>query len=396
MLWFTDRSRWEDGHRCPQFRWLKYYSGPKGYGITRAARDLPLLNGGVLHDILAKLLLTKPGQTEEHAVIIKAGIQDYLALCKKWGLVEEDINFSEQAALLEGMAWGWLRLRHRALLEEFEILEVEQEHTVVLDCTCGLGDQAGIKAEHEARDCGGIGLMIRPDFVARRRSDGSVGIHDFKTLATRSKSWDEQWERSVQMAIQSLAVPQATHYYIHGLVKGARKWDKYKECIQQDSVFCYAWHKVGNPPFQEEEWRESWDYTTPDGKGHTLKGQGFSLDPTPWTDMRRWVQQLSSEKLASFYCTLGPFPRPQFLIGSVLLDLVQQERGWQGLAYDASQGDVYIPKYWTCYTYGKPCPYMPLCWQEVPGFSEPLSLTYADGKPMFVERDPHHSTEVEE
>jgi hypothetical protein len=302
-------------------------------------------------------------------------------------------NLVEQCSLIEGIAYGFCRVLRQGLLERFDILEVEQEHLVVLDCTCGLGH--GKAEDHVARGCQGIGEQLRPDFVAKRKSDGAIGFHDFKTAALINDKWDRQWNYSRQMALLPLAIPEATHFYIHGIVKGMRPWDKVVGAKWQDSPFCYAYYKKGNPPVEPSEWAAQFWYTDEDGKNRQrTESKGWQKIPV-WEkrSIKSWVEAMPLDVIQPLFQERGPFPVDGDRTREVALDHVVHERKWQKALWEGE----HIEKSWHCYeeAYGSVCEYAVHCWKETPGSEKPEEILGEDGQPLFVQRTPHHEAERE-
>ena len=101
--------------------------------------------------------------------------------------------WQEQAALVEGMVRASARRRLKPLLEEFQVLEVEQE---------GEWELASSTSDswHEYCDTS-LRFMSRPDALLRSRADGSLYILSFKTAAT----WDIRKSHDAEHDMQGLS-----------------------------------------------------------------------------------------------------------------------------------------------------------------------------------------------
>ena len=372
-IWLLDRSRVVDGRGfCQRARLLGYHIGPNGYGITMKATKLPLMTGIAGHDGLAPILewcrqhpthITIPPDA-----IIRAAIHE--AQQKYWKTVEvrgfaylsdnEDVQAvtREQNYLISGMIWAWCIEVLPEILQRAQILEVEVDDTYVFDCTCGLGDGIGTKADHEARDCQGKGLMCRPDFLALTRLTQELEYHEFKTTSMDSITFRDKWEVMIQMFAATLDAErrlqrQVQSIYIHGLIKGKREGDYNSESgkrdsyIRQNSVFCYGYRKPGNPPMEQEEWAAQYEYYEPyEGKTKRLprsfKKAGVweipeTLMATPESDgpdpeMTRsefWVKWIPTEARKKTIVLMGPFTRQQQMVEHFLQEAKGEEDRWQ-------------------------------------------------------------------
>lgn len=147
---WTDRSRIETAQRCRRARWHEYHDGPRGLGIVAARKPLPLAVGGSVHAGLA-VLLDQGSRLGEAASIpqawraledraVAAALADFAQFAGRLDAQGEPVPqvaddafqrylYAEQAALVEAMVRAYARHRLRALLEQFEVLEVEREGT---------------------------------------------------------------------------------------------------------------------------------------------------------------------------------------------------------------------------------------------------------------------------
>jgi len=192
---YTDRSRYEIGvGRCPMLRYLQYHAGPTGYGFRRTAASLPLVTGTGLHDGLAPLLThVMLNDTLPDEDLIRQVIADqaatYRTQVERRSLADVgEIDpvylahlIDEQTSLITGLIWAFALDLLPQLHAENKIISVEVEEALVLDCTCGIGDRTGTFADHEAKECNGIGVQGRGDFLTENRQSGMVSYDEFKT-----------------------------------------------------------------------------------------------------------------------------------------------------------------------------------------------------------------------
>ncbi len=455
-LWFTDRSRHFLGLQgCPQERWILYHSGPTGYGIRAASQAVPLATGIRVHLILARvmaLLQALPApesiQESEEAIqaltpelgeILDSELRRYIRYALlKGGFQGEGLGLPdslgdearrtilEQASLIAGLTWAYVRMRLPNLHLTYRVLESEQEGEEVVGCTCGLGgtkggEQAvGSFLEHGGRGCESVGLATRPDIILERRFDGQLLNTDWKTLGVNSSQWRGQWQDSIQMSIGTAAAERRlgrkiAQYQVFGLVKGQRKkgWTgpgQYEGPKAQQSDFCYVEVRQANPPLVKlsfhvtGKWHEkqpTWEAPFPlDLRGMDEAGQ---ITARLWW----WVQQMRAEDLQELFPVVGPFNHQPGLAARFSEGLLVEEREWQRRVWALYQlaeergespyalvGEV-IPASWQCHRFGRSCEFVPICYRW-PGWDDPLSMQRSDGSPRYELRAPHHAAEAEQ
>jgi hypothetical protein len=456
-LWLCDRSRYDRGlGQCNFARFKEYHSGPHGYGIRPKAQSVYASTGIYLHDVakgIVDIFSNDWGSDiakyrNDVRKVIHATVARYYRLIDARGFCEGDAAeniriVEEQAALVEALGWIYYHKLLPWLMKEFELVSAELEEEMVADCTCGLPPGIGDFADHVARNCTGIGWMSRLDLILKRRSDGAVGWHEYKTSSNpHQDTWIAGWADNVQFASGLVAAErrlgyEISHYYVHGFDKGRRKrmeYDpetrKYGGPKKQDTFLCYAYYKPGNPPLGKEEWRTSstWDeYDEKKGRvvGRKL-GKGYSKrevwkgnfehKPPDQSAIEHWIEWLGPERWDEKVVTIGPYNRPTHLISEWLLEMPANERRWQQKLWDLYEArqqaaaDIganathprieahpivqlalrrLFPRNWSgCKGYfGDDCEYTPICYKK-PGWDDPL------GSDLFVPRRPHHDPEV--
>jgi len=438
MLHLVDRSRILDQWSwCSRRRYLQYHSGPLGYGIRPKRKAIPLATGLYIHAAIADLLtLNKDDdragareiiakQLKRYREAVKAGFQGIAEQSPEYDFLED-----EQASLIEGLFWGFRRVVLPVLRARFNLLAIEREEGMVVDCTCGLGEGVGELPDHEARDCEGTAVMSRPDLLVEDKVSGEVGNLDFKTSGDcLAVNFPDQFEDNVQLVLGSLGAEkrlgrEISHCYILGLNKGWRVKSKLPEDFgrvktgprKQESVFCYAWKREANPPNWAEDWRWSFEYeevhaATGEMKRHTLKGKGYDKAPI-WTlqaaamegmsALEYWVEWLPEDVVAGEFRLLGPIPMPRHLGKDVLEAITHEERrnrerlwevyeaieahGWTSAEVQSALNQ-HFPQSWDCKRYGGHCPMLKICKRDV-GWEDPI------GSGDYILRRPHHQPEV--
>lgn len=440
-LWLTDRSRVETGlEHCARARYLGSHAGPHGYGWQKKAQAIPLVTGTLVHDPLAGILQElhdqeeTTGQTPEvtaalvqHHVARAIATYEHTVATRGLALTipEEELaaRVREQTTLIAGLVWTWVRVALPTFLATYRIVQVEQEEVCVLGCDCGLGDLIGTAADHDARDCQGIGWMTRADLIAEHRLAGTLSYHEFKTTGDASANWEAQWKHRVQLVAGVLGAEvrlgrEIDQVYIHALIKGQYRSEyvaetrRYEGPKYQNSTLVYGYRRPANPPLWEAEWKPK---VGRPGKGFERTGI-WELDPAAWagSDVQSpidyWVRALPEDVLADSYRLIGPIPREDWKLARFTRQLVAEEARWRALLwqlYELGEGrtdplrwdapevqallDAYAPQSAGshCHSYyGDTCPFLPLCNRE-PGWETPELLGY-------IPRRPHHTPELDQ
>lgn len=424
-LHYTDRSRYIRGLKhCARARWLAY--SYKGIGLRPRAEALPLATGTAVHWPITQALqwmadYEEVPSRERMRVWIAAGALIYRGKVAARGFDEgtsEEAGFiaGEQGSLIEGLAWVAWRVLLPWLHQEFRILAVEQEETVVVGCTCGLGDGVGEPGDHEKRTdlspntltfgCSGVVMLSRPDFLLQRRSDGAIGVADLKSSAYAPRDAHGE-EHIVQMAFGTLGAERrlgkaVTHYYVVNLLKGKREVPYANKgesgaLKQQISPLCYGWWRAGDPPFDKEEWK--WEYTREKGYSKIPLWLSPALkklaDEAGMTAAEFWVMEmLPQEAVDGLVAVSPPFQRPDNLMKALVEEVVAEEREWawktgeiEGL--EDPQLNALVRRSWDCHNfYGRSCEFVGICSQGS-GWERPELLG------RFVAREKHHKPEAE-
>lgn len=414
-IWLIDRSRVSDGREfCERSRLLNYHVGPNGYGITLKGTKLPLMTGIAGHDGLAPILewardhaaeiqqaLRLPeAQTTTDAILIvpapvvrqavKAAQDRYWKVVAARGFAYLDENLEtkqvtqEQCFLIEGLIWAWTLEVLPEVLRRGRILEVEHDDTYVFGCTCQLGDGIGTKNDHEARECQGIGLQCKPDFLLLTYHTEELEYHEFKTTSLDGSLFRDKWEVQIQTFSAILDAErrhgkQVQSVYIHGLVKGRREGEynadtgKRDGAYKQQSVFCYGYRKAANPPMEQEQWAATYEYFDAyEGKTKRL-GKAWKkvplwelpqeLVPAGMSKGEYWARWIPADARRKGLVVLGPFQRQGQMVQHFLEETQGEEARWQqGLWQLYDLGQAIIAER---YPEGVPTEHAPAIWWEV-------------------------------
>lgn len=406
----TDRSRHERGLKgCPRARWLEYEY--LGRGLRPRAQRIALATGHEVHEVLEAVLRAcdggePPSQNQARAAIVRE-VDLYQQHAKARGFYGVELSEQalyvvvEQACLIEGLAWCFYRAALPWLLAEFEILAIEQTVHVILGCDCGLAGVGEPRIEegqltHEGRECGGTILPIRPDIVARRRSDGSVVSIDFKTSAYPPQNIDT--EHVLQMGLSTLGASRLTgepcsQYYLLGLLKGQRKASGSSTLKTQQSALCYLYHRPADPPMISEASYVA-GYTRARGYGKVPVWECFP----DWRDsgispVEHWVLDvMSAEEVGDNVAISPPQSVDDRLTPQMLQEIHSEALTWEdiraAMAADPEGIDSYVRRSWDCHPWGEDCEFLRVCKMQE-GWAHPEESGF------YEEREPHHLLETE-
>ncbi len=448
LLWLTDRSRYTSGTgRCPRERYLTYHAGPTGYGLVRKAEALPLMTGGYTHQALEALFTylkeedqLPPAEVVRHAInTANDAYEKKIAARGFRGLLQSersDLIVQEQKALITGLVWAAMRTVLPWIHTNYRILEVETEIVYLLDCSCGLGSGVLDPGMHADRGCIGIGVQLKQDVLAQKRSGGGLAYFESKTTGWGGDNWVTQWETKPQLAIGSFGIEErygrpVVETFILGLYKGARKirGDGDDAIKQQDSPFCYGYKKEGNPPLQGDDWLPSYEWKNEFGETKRAP-KAYRKSPI-WlmdakvggTDWPTWLtakqadpQITPAEWWATDFLPQSVLEKAVFLLGPMNVQERQrdrlrvqipgEERKWQAILwelYELQQRDGLtwsdprfqaaldrlVPASWDCRRFGQgsQCQHVGICFGHE-GWETPLDSGW-------VPRRPHHQPELE-
>jgi hypothetical protein len=366
---FYDRSRVTTDWRCPQSRYLAYEWG--GTGLAEETLALELYTGTVLHDGLAAIM----AGTDIDLIADAARDQMKQALvgASEGTDYDRETFANEQAALAEGLLRGF----HKHVYPQFQILydvvAMEKELIYNHDQFTGTPLQAKFK------------FMAKPDLIVRDK-DGQLWYIEYKSTSSAKDTWVNSWNMAVQLhstirAVEEELGEKVTGVIVQGLYKGYVSYGK------QNSPFCYAYHKPGNPPFTKDMWSYSY-------------APGYKRYPV-WEregGVKAWVANMPEDIL------IDQFPTsPPIFIKDELVDAFFQQRAHRELeihlASKALQNEELEPdlkqqitnmsfpqRFDQCQpSFGKACQFRRICHGQV---SDPLSQG-------FTRRQPHHQPELD-
>jgi hypothetical protein len=414
----TDRSRVIEYQRCPRARWWGYEY--KGRGIRPKAASIPLSTGTYVHVGLGALL---EGKGVEAAV--KAAVNGYMLEIERRDiqveyLTEDRVYVAhEQKALIEALIRAYEAWQLPRLLEEYDVLEVEQE------------DLFGLTEE--------IGWQARLDGLLREKASGDLYVMSFKTAA----SWDRRKESEGRHDMQGLSEPRAVE------VRLKQDWKIAIYPLGAANTFLIQWRgkqyvewlaSLPIPPkiqgvkmeflikgTRREHPQGSGRYVTynPLIRAYRFRGITPDQDQYSWKYSSRkgwetfnvweaddiggvkgWVEMLKSGQveggedcLAQTFVLNPPYMRlpeeterwerqTRMQEGAVSEGSGVVNAGWCGDEVDMSYLDRYFPQHTRSCDYPDACDYQSICW----GSRSPEELL-AEGR--FIWREPHHEPEVQ-
>lgn len=401
MTIYFDRSRRADFEKCPRKRYYGYEINGRGIQPVGTQRsDWALMTGIGVH---LGIGLAAAEQELEHSVgeAIKGSEFGLLPPAEDQ---KELQGRAEQVALIEGIVRCWHLAYYPQFNVEYEVLAVEREEQVEL--------------------AHGVVMMVRPDMLVRRRSDGALFTWQLKTTKRADEKWAAQWPLDGMTISEVLAVearlkaefhePNYEHretvsgdeydartgvsgVIVQGLVKGDQsEWPKGSGNWTFNSPLIYAWHNQSGKPHPRGEWSARFAWTDDDGS-HRL-GKGWRKLPV-WSDYHggiaawlAWLQQNDPAVLSEQIVTLQPILRAPYEINMWQVGVVHSEREIRekrGLVENVVGGLArYFPMHSSSGNCIWPykCSYFGLCH----GNADP------DDEQMFKPRELNHPQEVVE
>jgi len=363
LLPLVDRSRIVADLRCERRAYLNYEIA--GRGVVAGTEAYELFFGSCVHDAAATIAqFHHRGDEVPIDDIAEAGRATvYDALVSQTGN-EEYAN--EQGSLIEGLVRGFYKRVWPSLLATYpNIVVIEQE--VVYEV-------------------GAMRFMCKPDLVLADEAGNLVYV-EHKSASNTSEKWVECWETDPQIHSYMRAIQETTGLEISAtIVQGWRKGSPYRG--QQSSVFCYAYHRIGQPPFFADE--TSYTYKAGMKKYPVWKLEG---------GVKKWVDEMPDDVLDEQFTAVPPvyfdaniadtFFR-QASIRRQEINLAKQMMEMMPESIPEIMDTAFQCDFTQCKpSYGSACPYTSLCH---PKSIFTIEEVLAKG---FQLRTPHHSPEQE-
>lgn len=322
--------------------------------------------GTIVHDALARIAdATRAGlEVDIDLIASTAGADMRTSLLDAADPTDRDaLTFAaEQGTLVEGMIRGFYRQVWPGLMTAYPtILAVEQEMTYQVSP--------------------GVAMMTKPDLVVQAL-DGSIWYVEYKSTSSNKQDWINSWQTAVQLhsgirAVEQTLGVEVTGVIVQGLYKG------YVSYGRQNSPFCYAYVRGGQPPFIAD--RVSYEYAS-----------GFRRMPT-WElpgGVGDWVAGMPEVVLSGQFPQTPPIYVKGSLIDRFLAQVDIRERAIRAAKDTMSSEnelavmDATFPQNFDkCQpSWGRPCRYRILCHGSV---NDPLDHGYQV-------RESHHEAEREQ
>jgi hypothetical protein len=325
-----------------------------------------------------------------------------------------DWTSKEQACIVEQLIRGWAMTRLKPLLDEFELLEVEQERAFTL---LSPAMQAGWPH---------VMFQFTPDAVLRHRATGAIEVLSFKT--TSSWSWrtmmsyklDQQAISEVVGMRLSANPMQADGAHMEYAVKGMRRNDNRLGWKVTYNPMVRGWRNIRENQVTAEDhtqWAWSWTFPGTDPKTGEPKEKRLSAHYWKpiyvWEDYpggaKAWASALSRCEIqpecgsaleGMFFTPAEPVYKQEHELSSWLRQTRAKERGiregerrvrevieagdsegfWAALDEEFDQNTDNCVGW-----YGGLCPMHHLC-------HGPMAVREnALGSGLYVLREPHHS-----
>jgi hypothetical protein len=421
---------------CLRNRWLS--NDIYGSGLANKSLSVPLATGLRTHEALENLLLWCKDQQDagkdpdppDEIVrdCIETSISKYETEVDECPLAdvaadseEIDVIVEEQSTLLGGLTWCWRLTRLPWILQDWNILAVEEEFELILNCTCGL-ENVGTPDIHQERGCNGIVLMTRPDLMIEHKESDLVAYVEFKTEAYVDKEdYPDKYYDNVQLALSCAAAERVLdkkvdQIFVHGMSKGGRRGNynsitkKYESPKRQQSPLCYSYYKPENPPMWGMDVSPNY-YKIVDGqRWGCSKGRGYEKKGV-WeipfdTDLPKYEyytkECLTEDERASQIRVVGPLDHPGFLVEKLLREMAAFEENYrekvdyveeimrQSGSYFSEECqealDETLPRSWDCFRYNGHCAKNLICFEKN-GWDDPLTSN------KFELRQPNHPIE---
>lgn len=360
-LRLIDRTRTVQDWKCKRSRFWGYEY--MGRGIVKTGLSLELFMGIIIHDAMAAIAtFTQRGEVVPiDDIALAAHTQMMGQLYNDTHKEPDDLEFAlEQSTLVEGLIRGVYKHVWPRLMADYpRIVSIEQEMEYTL--------------------APGYTFMTKPDLIVENR-EGELVYLEYKSTSSKKDKWIASWDTAVQLHSSIMATEQTlgvrpSYVQIVGLYKGYESYGK------QSSPFCYAYKKLGNPPFTQDQ--VEYQYKA-----------GYRRYPT-WElkgGLKAWVDAMPENVLADQFPLTAPIFVDEDQVKAFFAQRFIREREIAE-AVDPSNVDeydyinkVFPQSFDQCEpSFGWACPYRKLCFGHV---DNPLE----DG---FEYRTPHHQQELE-
>lgn len=367
IIRLIDRTRTVSDWKCPRLRYWNYEY--QGRGISKSSTSLPLFMGITIHDSLAAIAMYvkdgSPVPIDNLADLASRQMVENLLSPFEGKHVPQDARefAREQAALVEGLIRGFYLHLWPKLMLNASIVAIEQEMEYSLN---EVVDDDGTEYV----------FMTKPDLVIEK--EGELVYIEYKSTSSKKPEWVNSWDTAVQLH-SSVKATEATLGRPVGSVQIVGLYKGYESYGKQSSPFCYAYKKLGNPPFTQDQ--TLYEYKAGFRRYATWELPG---------GVKAWVEGMPENVLANQFPLTAPIYVNDDLVNAFFRQRLAREieiadSGGQHWPLEHTLDRVFPQHFDQCVpSFGWKCDYVKLCHGNV---EDPL----LEG---FELRTPHHDQEV--
>ncbi len=304
---YTNRSAQIAFQRCPRAAYLgQFYPDETGKARGLSPRGLPfqMVTGIYVHkgvEVLLKQLQQKEVVNVE--VAVDAALTAYAKEIGDLGLQSYGCDplqvREEQEMLIEGLLRGWALKRLPYFQSEFDVLEVEEDHHVLLvenpeiDEVCEMEFKLDALLKH--KDTGLI-------YVLSNKTTGAVDQRKLNDAKTDIQGLSEMWGTEKLKGLKVHGV--IMEYFVTGRkeieeVDGGKEWVQWSPLIR-------GWHNPTDIFGHNYAWRFSYDKPE-GGSGRLGKGWVRTTAKQYNGGVKQWVEDLAQGR---FFPDMGKYQDP--------------------------------------------------------------------------------------
>jgi hypothetical protein len=342
-------------------------------GLQSKSNSFYLVTGSAIHAGVQEAL--KGAVAKDCERVIDEVFDTAQSIVAESGYEGIDYTVREQRDLAKALCYVWIKERASRFLSEYKPIAIEPEIRAILY------EDSRYK----------VVLMLRPDAIVERLSDGALLQWELKSKSTLNKNWVDSWEHNLQLVGQQLGVRQFAKdrglgdrmlggAYIEALIKGMRKRGDDGQW-RQETPLIYAYIKPGDGFAIADQISHSWKR----GWERRLVSEVASLEA--------WVMGLDSEITATKAIVVPPIQPSEYDIEMAAeqwglraiqdTEHAQQINGIRDQSERQRRLNLYFPQNTDhCFRFGR-CWAYDLCWS-------PSVTTDPIASGLYKAREPNH------